>query len=301
MIPNRWNVEANYTSVAFERSRTIGSYAEKRVRRIYPGYLVAISICAFVVVPLFSTHANITPTEVLRTYAYNLVLSGHFPPSDAFAHNPFPSAVNGSLWSIPFEFWCYLGVAVLGVVSLATNKRVLLGLTVGVMTARVLCDLAGVKPYLGPVSVVIGWPYIWLKILPSFLLGMVAYAFQAQLPRSRGLMAVLTGAAIAACWLNGHVADMIVAPALAYVIFYVGFSDRLRLHNAARFGDFSYGTYLYAFPIQQMLQSTKQLTLPEFIGASMILSLLAGVLSWHLVEKHFMSRRRKMQPLLAPA
>jgi peptidoglycan/LPS O-acetylase OafA/YrhL len=78
----------------------------------------------------------------------------------------------------------------------------------------------------------------------------------------------------------------------------VGFSDRLKAHDAAKYGDFSYGTYLYAFPIQQMLQATTHLTLAEFILTSMVFSLLAGVLSWNLVEKRFMARR--VRPLRQP-
>jgi peptidoglycan/LPS O-acetylase OafA/YrhL len=73
----------------------------------------------------------------------------------------------------------------------------------------------------------------------------------------------------------------------------VAFSEKVRLYRAAKYGDFSYGCYLYAFPIQQMLQATLRLTLPEFIAASAILSLLAGALSWHLVEKHFKGHKSR--------
>ena len=90
-------------------------------------------------------------------------------------------------------------------------------------------------------------------------------------------------------------ADFLVAPTIAYFVFYVAFSAHLPLHRAAAFGDFSYGAYLYAYPIQQMLQASigPFIGLPEFMALAMFLSLLAGVLSWHLVEKHFMRRRVK--------
>jgi peptidoglycan/LPS O-acetylase OafA/YrhL len=88
---------------SFERSRTLRSYMEKRVRRIYPGYLVATSITAFIIAPLFGAQLP----NVAKTIGLNLLLRNELP--NAFFSNPLPLATNGSLWSIPFEFWCYIG------------------------------------------------------------------------------------------------------------------------------------------------------------------------------------------------
>jgi len=62
------------------------------------------------------------------------------------------------------------------------------------------------------------------------------------------------------------------------------------LHNAARFGDFSYGTYLYAFTIQEALLFLfgKELTFPLYVAASMAFALFAGVVSWFTVERWFL-------------
>jgi len=110
-------------SQSWERSKGAAAYFGKRVRRIYPGYMAATAICAFIVVPLFSTNSHIGLVTAAKTLAHNLLLQNYFPASDAFASNPFPGAINGSLWSIPIEFWCYIMVAVLGVASLASNGR----------------------------------------------------------------------------------------------------------------------------------------------------------------------------------
>ena len=126
-------------------------------------------------------------------------------------------------------------------------------------------------------------------------MGMLAYSYRDRLPRSRLVFVGLSAAAIASCRLNADVANLIVVPALGYATFYIGFSDRMKLHDFGKNGDFSYGTYLYAFPIQQMLQAEFRGTidLTTYSVASLALSLMAGVASWHLVEKHFLLHRRR--------
>ena len=90
---------------------------------------------------------------------------------------------------------------------------------------------------------------------------------------------------------------------MGYAVFYIAYSNTFNLNRAAANGDFSYGTYLYAFPIQQMLLSTLMLPFPFFVMLSVIFSLAAGFLSWNLVEKWFLHRERKtnqLQPRRAP-
>jgi peptidoglycan/LPS O-acetylase OafA/YrhL len=274
-------------SQSWDRSKTARAFFEKRVRRIYPGYMAATAICAFVISPLFGGSFP----NVARTLGANLLLRNELPV--AFPSNPYPGPVNGSLWSIPFEFWCYVGVAAAGTM-LFRRPRALCALCLVFMLANIGQIIAGTTSGLGPIGLIFGAPWFWSMLAPSFLLGMIAYSLRDRLPRSRALLVVLIVMAIAGCWLGRPIGNMLVAPALAYAVLYAAFSGRLKLHNAARFGDFSYGTYLYAFPIQQMLQSTTNLSLPTFIVASLALSLLAGVVSWHLVERRFLFETKRM-------
>jgi peptidoglycan/LPS O-acetylase OafA/YrhL len=87
--------------------------------------------------------------------------------------------------------------------------------------------------------------------------------------------------------------NLILPPVIAYATLYIAFSKTNKLNDAAKWGDFSYGTYLYAFPIQKMLFTTfgGALIFPAYIAASLALSLSAGAMSWYLVERWFLSRR----------
>jgi peptidoglycan/LPS O-acetylase OafA/YrhL len=244
------------------------------------------------VIPLYSSIRNLSAVEVAKTFGANLLLRNYFPPSNAFTANPTVGAINGSLWSIPFEFWCYIGVALLGAVALLNRNRFMIGLTAVVIFSRVVLDLLDKKPGGGLIGLVIGWPYLWFVILPSFLLGMVANACQKVLPRSRVLLLILAAAVFAGSRLNPHFTHIVAAPALAYATFYLAFSRSVSVHRAAVWGDFSYGTYLYAFPIQQMLVASwgHTLNFAGYFALSLCLSLFAGVCSWHLVEKWFLRR-----------
>jgi len=279
---------------SFDRRKTLGNYFERRVRRIYPGYIVATAICAFVFIPLFSSHADLSAIEILKTLGLNLLLKNYFPPSDVFEGR----AVNGSLWSIPFEFWCYIGLAMLGLSRLLTVRWsivVIGGLT---MLVRIWLDLTGRKPGGGLVELVIGWPYLWFGVLPCFLAGVVLYLYRDVVPR-RSLWA-LAGLALLVCIANlpifplyrNCLVHFLFPPVVAYGVICFAFSPTIKLHGVARFGDFSYGAYLYAYPIQQALLSAfgHEVKFQLYVLASMFLAVLAGVISWYSVERWFLAQ-----------
>ncbi|WP_340317066.1 acyltransferase family protein [Rhizorhabdus argentea] len=279
-----------------ERSASNRAFMIKRVRRIYPGYLAATTICAFVITPLFAPGFAIGSGEVARTIGGNLLLANHFPLPALFTANPGP-AINGSLWSIKYEFLCYLGVLMLGILARPVQRLALPLIYAAILVIWCWLDLSGRRP--GGAELVraaIGWPYLWFQILPNFLAGMIGYLYRDSIPRSTPLL----GAGVIACFMAFHLggrgsigivaAHLLTPPVLAYLVLWLAFHPAIALSGAARYGDFSYGTYLYAFVIQQMLIATLDLPFPMFVLLSLILALSAGVVSWWLVERHFLKR-----------
>lgn len=290
---------------SWERSSGAKSYFSKRVRRVFPGYLVAIALCSFVVVPLYSSDGySVITFEAAGEWTWkNLLLRNYIPPSDAFAANPI-QAVNGALWSIPFEFWCYIGVAALGFSGLMRRRWFVLAALIALMITKGWLDATGRQPGGGLIGDIIGWPYLWFSMAPSFLVGVVALKFGSNIPRSRWLLLALTGALIVAGHAPSRIPfDLIFIPWLGYAVFYSAFVVSA-IPDAAKHGDISYGTYLYGFPIQQMLMASATLSFPAFIAASVALSLVTGALSWMIVERHFTgigSRNQESQERVTPA
>ncbi|WP_404711600.1 acyltransferase family protein [Sphingomonas sp. MMS24-J13] len=285
-------------TLSWERSAGAIAYLKRRVLRIYPGYLVAITLCSLVIVPAFSSRhfGYLTPAE-WRGMVGNLLLRNYIIPSDAF-HG---SAVNGSLWSIPYEFWCYLGVLALGMAGLIRWRAIYPLLAVAVILVRAWLDMTGRRPAGGMLEPIIGFAYFWFNVLPPFLLGGAAWLFRDRLPRSGWLAMALIVATIAVSHLpladplRTVITRTLLPPTLVYGVLYLAFEPRIPAHGAASFGDFSYGCYLYAFPIQRMLAASLKGVIPfwSFVLLAMLLSLTAGVASWYLVERWFLPRARR--------
>jgi peptidoglycan/LPS O-acetylase OafA/YrhL len=78
--------------------------------------------------------------------------------------------------------------------------------------------------------------------------------------------------------------QMILFPAL--IISIGSFSTKYISGLNKTIGDFSYGIYLYAFPIQQIIVHFVQgITALQLMSISLPCAIIAGILSWHLIEK----------------
>jgi peptidoglycan/LPS O-acetylase OafA/YrhL len=81
---------------------------------------------------------------------------------------------------------------------------------------------------------------------------------------------------------------------ITIVVAIVGESFSEKLING-KF-DISYGVYIYAFPIQQIV--INEMTRRFWLGMaiSLVLALAAGYLSYRFVEEPFLRKKRKVHP-----
>ena len=280
---------------SWERSPTAWAFVRRRVGRIYPGYLAAVAVGLLVVVPLATP--GLGAGQLARLAAAEagpiLALRGFTPPAETFRFNPKPGVVNGSLWSIPYEAWCYVGVMVLGATTLLRRRWAVLGLLVAAIGVSVAFGVLGLTPGGRLLGRIFGYPPFWARLLPYYLAGVVAHLFRDAIrPDRRLALASLAGLALAAVIPGGV---RVALPILGtYLLIYLAYTPALRWHGAARDGDFSYGIYLYGFPIQQLivLRLGPGLDPLALFALALVPTVLAGVLSWHLVERHFLRRAR---------
>lgn len=283
------------------QSSSFSAYMRKRILRIYPGFLAAVAVTSLMIGPLVSIPSGVYwgQFQPLRFVleAINLQLFQPRVGATTLPYNP-THALNGSLWSIRYEFLCYLGVVGLGLIG-ALRRRWPVVLVVAAAWAfyalQVHTGLWIVIPHaLRHTYRLVGEPNFWPRLICCFGTGMIVYLYRHRIPYSgRWCVGALGGLAVLALWpaLRGFA---LALPILGgYVLFYAAFHPGRWFHNFGRRGDLSYGTYLYAYPIQQTLIHVLGATIAPLLlfALALPITLLAAVASWLFVEKPCMSRK----------
>ena len=261
---------------SFEQTGDPLRFMAKRALRIFPGLFVATVFSAFVLAPLVSTLEPAAYFSQLAPYRYvvgNTLLDQtiHELPGVTFVDNPAGLEVNGSMWTLRFEFMMYVMVLVLGVLR-RLSLPVMLGL-LGLGLACLQFDKA--LGFLG------GWG--WL--LAFFTIGMILYKLRATRIFD-GRIAVV---ALAGLVLSVPLRQFIPLFPLfgCYLALWLALNPHLPIIPAARFGDLSYGLYVYGWPVEEGViwaLGGRALWWQVFALALPAAGALA-FLSWHLVEK----------------
>ena len=272
------------------RSRSASSFLSKRVRRIYPGFVAAVLFGVFIVAPIGAAYIKWTARDIL-SLPLNLIALRNVEPKGVFPHNPCPGLINGSLWSIPYEFKCYLVVMLIGGLGLFRDRRLVLGILIAILAGGFFYrpDSTSVVER-GAFAVIIGMVSFWCNVLPYFVAGMAYYLYRDQIPRSRQFLAIVSLILVISAVVPpaGRVAFPL---AITFLLFWFAFHSPFRIYGWSRYGDFSYGIYLYAFPLQQLMVMRFPGISPVLLFlVSTPLAVIAGVISWHLLEKHFLKR-----------
>ena len=192
-------------TLSLMRDASLPRYFWHRIRRVYPGFILAAVFSFLVVLPL--SGGSITPPVRLGAagdFVYRTLRLGSPTYSGAFPANPFPGEVNLPLWSIPYGFLCYILAAVLSAIGVLRSQwRVWILTTLeGIaITFGVWALVAHFFPEPHWVTVTIGYPGMWARVLPMFLSGMLLAAVKDRMPVN-GWIAVAAVAVLAHCGTN---------------------------------------------------------------------------------------------------
>jgi peptidoglycan/LPS O-acetylase OafA/YrhL len=246
---------------------------------------VVVLASIFVLGPVFSSLSLADYFGLPQTWTYLstalLVVRNELP--GVFVDNPYPLAVNGSLWTLPVEFLCYLSVALLGSVKVTQRGFVIaVSLLVFVLLASFAPILSGARftPHFEMVAV------FWWGVFYGYCSTRLPHAVPDRrliLVLGLGFVALLAYSCLGARGFE-RTAMLVFAAAVVHLA--------LRISSGAkvtdRIGDLSYGMYIFAFPVQQMLAQWGR-GLGWGLSVSFCLSLVGtsgfAFASWHLIEK----------------
>jgi peptidoglycan/LPS O-acetylase OafA/YrhL len=278
-------------------------FLEKRVRRIYPGFLVCYLLCVLLVAPLAGARpSELAPSEWGRIL-YRMFMLKAPEVHGAFAGMPV-NAINGSTWTISYEFRCYLLAALLGILGLYKRPK-----TFAVLTGLAL--LGSVAMHYEPFSTwnaatpagvesLFGRPLETMQLLAAFMTGT---SFMLLRPRWDGRMAAAAGLlALPLLFIRGW-SEAAIAVLGGYLLFWCAFRIKqpffLKLN--AR-DDISYGVYLYAFPLGNLILLVwRDIPVPLLAVLTFAAAAACGWVSWKLVEKPALSIARAGRRDPAPA
>lgn len=268
---------------SWERDPDLKRFFLRRSLRIFPALGVVVIWSVFVLGPAFSNLRLPDYFASSETWSYlstALLIPRNTLPG-VFFDNPYPLAINGSLWTLRVEFLCYISMAVLGSVKVASKRQLIalnLLLTILLASFAPLITGFGFAPHFEMISM------FWAGVF---------YGYCIQQPLNaildRKLTLVLVVAVFLAFSLLGprgveRMAMLVCAASLVYLALRLSIGAKL----TDPLGDLSYGLYIFAFPVQQMVAHWGK-GRDWSLGLSFALSFLVtsglAFASWHLVEK----------------
>lgn len=278
-----FSISGYLITASWSRSRDVVSYTAARVLRIFPALVVVVVLSAYVLGPLVTTLPTGTylsdPTTV--DYLRNILMQPVYFLPGVFADLPYANAVNGSLWTLPAELFCYVVVPLALLVPRLARPVVVLAL---ILVSMWYAGTSNPESAIVYGTRVVDAASMWVFFGAGALLRLGHERF-------KGLFRT----DVAVVLMAGYITVLGIQPlwalkwawlVLPYVVLTIGLASTPVLRRSARFGDLSYGIYLWAFPVQQ--------TLVHVVGVlnmAVNLVLVAGIsallalASWHLVEK----------------
>ncbi|OOG62771.1 hypothetical protein B0E46_11095 [Rhodanobacter sp. B04] len=269
---------------SYLRRKHLFDFLWARILRIFPAYLFCLVVSSFVLGAVYTnmpTSAYLKDPVVLNYVIQNIKLQTHmaWQLPGVFVDNPKLDTINGSIWTLPAEARMYLWAAALGLFG-ALSRRWLGSLVIAALL------LLGI--FL-PNSAILMLPDIYLHIAAMFALGALCYLHRCIIPIGWPCVAVLGVTA----YLLRDTAVYPYAFGITLAQFCFSFAYCTPWHGYNRFGDYSYGLYIWGFPMQQVIAHHFP-TLPPLANSLMAfpLALSLGILSWHAIEKPALKLKR---------
>lgn len=277
-------------TASFVYSSSVWRYLWNRFLRIMPAFWVALVVVAFGFVPLMYVLQNGTLEGFLvmgdggplRYIINNFGLNIHqYEVSGLTSNLPWPSAFNGSLWTLAYEALGYLMIAAFGIFGVfkKQSKLVLAGTVtlfgLFILNQAIPGSVANILPFFGDPQL--------LPLMMYFFAGSTWYLYKDKVTLNNRYFILAAILYVLSLKFGFYAA---IGPiAFTYIIFYL--ATHFPIKSFDKKADFSYGIYIYAFPVQQLLAQLgfQDYGVVIYTLLAAIITVPLAVLSYYLVER----------------
>ena len=286
MLPMFFSLSGFLVAGSLERVSGLCEFLLLRAIRIVPALAVEVLLSALILGACLTTLplAGYITSDVFHRYFFNIVGHIQYQLPGVFEANPFPGIINLSLWTVPFELECYLVLSAMMLLGWAKRPW----LVVAACLAAILLLTMQAYPlrdemqYLRPKG---------KALILAFVIGVLVYQYRAKILYGHvfaAISALLALALLSQAWLQ-----YLALPFVAYVTVYLGLQTPKKYTFVMR-GDYSYGLYLFAFPLQQLhvFLFGINATWAGNVTFALCFGMLYAAFSWHCVEQPILTRRK---------
>lgn len=225
-------------------------FLKKRILRIYPGFIAASLISAFMVGPLGSNAVKYFSQFDVKAFISRVVIL-HIPQiPPVFKGTVFPG-VNTSMWTIEYEFRCYLLIAILGVCGIFRTKFLFIFFGIATLILSLIPEVTSQITFRG-VNYLFANPVELTRFVAFFFSGACFYYYRDYI-KYKVKWLLIAGVSLIICMFQIRVAQLGIAVFGAYLLFGFAFAQISFLKSFNSYPDISYGLYLYGWPTQKLL------------------------------------------------
>ncbi|MDH6181706.1 peptidoglycan/LPS O-acetylase OafA/YrhL [Microbacteriaceae bacterium SG_E_30_P1] len=269
----------------------------RRTLRIFPAYWAVLLVTGFVIAPLIwwlgygrELAGYFTPGGGVTYFVANFTLNiGAYGIHDLLATTtPYgeiagQSVFNGSIWTLIYEWTCYLIIAVMVLFGILRNARILVPILTAfylVLQILAIIDLE----WVGLVVPQLADPFA-ISLTFTFLLGSTLAVYSRTVPFDDRLGILSAIVLLVSLRYGGFLVVGTIAG--AYLVMYLAARLPARVQWIGKKNDYSYGVYIYGFLVQQVLAylGAYRLGYVPFVALSLLITFGFAWLSWHGVEK----------------
>lgn len=285
---------------SWAREQRWRDYMLKRIVRIFPPLIFFVIIVACILGPLLS---NLSVSEYFSNklfykYLTNNILFINYTLPGVFQENPYPNVINGSIWSLPIEFFMYFIIPFFYKIG-KQNYRI------NIFIVLLICILSIIKRLFYPsfyfviYGVDIG---SMIEVVPFYFIGMLIYVLhennKIKLYFNNSLIYVIFALSIIWTGITQLGVLIISFIAIPYVIFGIATIKKNKISTFLSKYEITYGIFLYGFFIQQCViyfnnKYNYQFPFLILFLISIVLTIIVSMCSYFYVEKPIIEWSKK--------